>query len=495
MSTSFGQAFIWLTISEILFNLSGYVVHSAVGRILGPEGYGRYGLVITATTMVVILVGNGVPTAMSKYLSEVFEKNPEKIPGIKREAMRLQLWLMGGLSVLFFLLAPLLAHLLRDPTLTPLFRVSALIIPAFAAASFYFYYYTGLHFFRSQAIIKTVRSLARVAFIVGCAYYFGLIGAIVGYILAPLIVFLVALAMERPLLRKYFPKALEKNAALKHPFPAKKLFHYAWPLVLFLLFYELVLTLDLYMVKALLQNDHLTGIYNASLTAGRIPYYLFYALVIMLLPALSKTTAENNTKESKRIVEHALRLMAIILLPMVALLTIYARPALIFLFGEDYAEGAKAMRALVPGVGFLTIFYVLSFALSGADKVRIPLRLAVAGVIGSVLLNLLLIPHFEIVGAALAVTIVSLLLALAILMKTHELFGATVSPATLGKSLVSLAVVLFLARYLPSASPWFIASGTILFALHLGILKFLGELTEADIKPFLKFFQKRKRRA
>ncbi len=180
----------WLTVSEIIFNISGYIVHSGVGRILGPADYGRYGLVVTLTTMVIVLIGNGIPTAMSKYLSEIFETRPEMINVIKKQTMLLQIILIGLVTVVFFLLAPLIAKLLGDTTLTSLFQLSSLIIPAFAAASFYFYYFTGIHRFNIQAILKTVRSVAKVIFIIGLAYFFKVEGSIAGYIVAPFFGFL-----------------------------------------------------------------------------------------------------------------------------------------------------------------------------------------------------------------------------------------------------------------------------------------------------------------
>ena len=64
MST-LAKSALWVTISEIIFNLAGFVIHSVVGRILGPADYGRFGLVVTLTTMIIMLIGNGIPTAMS----------------------------------------------------------------------------------------------------------------------------------------------------------------------------------------------------------------------------------------------------------------------------------------------------------------------------------------------------------------------------------------------------------------------------------------------
>jgi O-antigen/teichoic acid export membrane protein len=41
MSSNLAKSALWVTISEILFNLSGFVIHSVLGRFLGPADYGR----------------------------------------------------------------------------------------------------------------------------------------------------------------------------------------------------------------------------------------------------------------------------------------------------------------------------------------------------------------------------------------------------------------------------------------------------------------------
>ncbi len=484
----FSQALVWLTLSEVIFNVAGYIIQSSLGRILGPEDYGRYGIVVTLTTMIIILIGNGIPTAMSKYLSEVFETAPEKILGIKYQAFRLQALLMLGVTALFFLASPLIAWALHDPSLTPLFRLSSLIIPAFAAASFYFYYYTGLHFFRLQAILKTVRSLARVLFIIGFASWFGVSGAVSGYIAAPLFVFALALLCDVLITHRFFP-AVKNNTVRTELFSARTLLSYAGPLTAFLLFYELILTLDLYFVKGLLGSDYETGIYNAAITVGRIPYYLFYALTIILLPAISKTTAERNTTETESLVNKSLRLMTLLLFPLVTLLIAYAPEILHLFYGAQYAAAVSPMSIFAIGVGFLTVFYVLSFALNGANLVSIPLKLSFAGFLGMIALNFLLIPRFALIGAALSTTIISFLLMVGVLIYTEIHFNVRLALKTLFLSFTSALLIAFAARLLPHGQFSFLFSGAFLFTLYFVLLKLFGELTEHDLAPFKKLFR------
>lgn len=482
----FSRALVWLTASEIIFNIAGYIIHAALGRILGPEDYGRFGIIVTLTTMLIVLIGNGVPTAMSKYLSEVFDDHPERVRAIKRQAIRLQMLIILPVTIVFYFISPFVAGtILRDATLTPLFQLSAFIIPAFAAASFYFYYYTGLHFFRLQASLKTLRSLARIACIVGFGYFWGVAGAVAGYIAAPLIIFVIASLYD---LFKVTP-TLPKTEDADFTFTKSELFKYAWPFTLFLIFYELVLTADLYFVKALLQDDYLTGLYNAAITAGRIPYFLFYALTIILLPAIAKSKAAKSDAETKSLVTQSLRLMIIILMPMVALLFVYGQEVVQFFYGHRYLDAVPTYQIFLLGSGCLTVFYVFSFALSGASRVVIPMSASLLGVILMSTLNLSLIPRYGLIGAASAVTITSLVLMLIILVALVHEFKISLLPKEFIVSFVSSLFIALSTTLLPHGLIWFIPLSGVLFILHLTFLWQMKILTPKDLGPLGKILK------
>ncbi len=482
----FSRSLIWLTISEVIFNVAGYIIHSALGRILTPSDYGRYSLVITLTTMIIVLIGNGIPTAMAKYLSEIISKNPQNIQPIKRKAIRMQATLMLGVTAVFFFAAPFIARLLGDPTLTPLFRFSTLIIPAFAAASFYFSFFTGLHFFRLQATLKTVRALGRVVFIITLAYFFGVPGAIGGYIAAPLVVFAVAVVLDIFYTGKVYPAVrAKKSITLNSAFSTRAIIAFAWPLTLFLLFYQLISSVDLYLVKALLHDDHLTGLYNAVITSGGIPYFLFYALTIILLPAISKTTAERNTAETTRLLTKSLRLMIFLLVPLVTLLALYSAQTLHLIYGNAYSVAADSMRIYTIGIGMLTVFYVLSFALNGAGFVKIPMRIALVGLIINSVINIFLIPRYNLTGAAVAECVTGLFLMIAALWSVHRRFTVCIPLRLWWAAALGIVTMLLIARILPQHALWFIFSSSVLTALYFLVLRFCGALTNADIRMFL----------
>lgn len=493
MKSNLAKSALWVTISEVFFNLSGFIIHSVLGRFLGPADYGRYGLVITLTTMVIILIGNGIPTAMSKYISEYYENNSRMVQKIKRQAIILQAIIITSITIIFFFSIPLICRLLGDPTLIPLFRISTLIIPTFAAASFYFSYYTGLHRFNLQATLKTLRSIFRIAFVISLAYVWKVEGSIIGYIASPGAVFLVAFLVDKFYIAPQLEKQMETENKVELFFPWKKLFNYAWQIVIFFLAYELLISIDLYLVKAILHDDKLTGIYNSALTVGRIPYYVFYAMTVFLLPMVSKSTSQNNHEKTAKILGDSLRIMLILLVPMIILMSVFARPILLDFYGAKYASGGQAMSILEYGVGFLTIFYVMSFAMNGAGKTKITMLISILGFAINAILNYILIGKYGIVGSAIATTITSFIIMLWMLYYLWRDFGVLIKLNSLAKTLLAGVMMYGASLFFSQGEIAFLFWSIILFGFYLFLLFIFKEIKKEDVL-FLKKLIYRKRK-
>lgn len=491
-SKNIARSALWVTVSEIIFNLSGYVIHSFVGRILGPADYGRYGLVVTLTTMVIILIGNGIPTAMSKYISEFFEINPGRVKTIKRQAVLLQSVLIGAVTVIFYFSTGLIARVLGDPSLEHLFKISTLIIPSFAAASFYFSYYTGLHEFNLQSILKTLRSFLKVVTIVGFAYLYKVEGSITGYIAAPAILFIIGWLIDEFKVSRKLEESAKTQTETNIDFDWKKLTTYAWQIVIFFLAYELLISIDLYLVQGILRDDYLTGIYNASLTVGRIPYYIFYALTIILLPVISKTTSQNDHAETNKIISQSLRLMLILLVPGVILMSVYARPIIKIFYSAKYIDAAYPMSILAYGVGFLTIFYVMSFVMNGAGKTKIPMWISIAGVFLNTVLNYILIKRYALSGSAIATSITSFVVMALMLYYLYRDFGTLIKIKSALKILSAGALMYAASLFFSRGEFIFLLWSLILFTFYFLALYVMGEIKKEDL-IFLKNIVSRKK--
>ena len=489
------KASLWLTLSELFFNLSGYVTHSILGRTLGPAEYGRYGLTITIATMMVVLIGRGVPIAMSKYLSEVWKTNPNQVNHIKKIGASIQFLIISVTTILYYFLAPVFANLLNDPSLIPLFKLSSFIIPSFAMASFYVYYFTGTQQFNIQSVLKFFRGFSKIFFITILALCFSTEGAIIGHALAPLSVFLLAFSIDWKKFRKQQQKqqikAKQNNQKLTK-FTPRKLLSFTWPITLFMLFYEIMIHIDLYMVKGILQNDTVTGFYNASLTIGRLPYYAFYFLTIILLPKISEFTSKNATVETKKIMTSSMRFLFMLIIPAVTLLAIFSPLALSFFYGLDYLPATNALRILSIGLGFLTVFYILAFVLNGAGKNKIPMWTAFVGLVINSTLSFYFISQFGIIGAAIATTITSFLIMIVAIIATEKYVSSFLNFISILKYFIATTVIGIIANYLPQGKFIFIGWLVILFAIYFIVLWLLREIKPVDLKILQNALKKEK---
>ena len=484
------KASFWLSLSELAFNISGYIIHALMGRILDPAGYGRFSIIITFTTMIIILIGRGIPISTSKYLSEV---TGDKINGyydIKKSALFIQTLLVTVVTLIYFLLAPFFAKILNDPSLTILFQVSSLIIPPFALASFYAYYFTGIQDFKKKSFLKFLRSILKIIFIVGFGYFFKVIGAIIGQALAPLLVYLTGYLIDPFTKFRLRKKKGFRNNPLDYVL-MKKLAGFAGPIVLFMLFYEFMLSMNLYFIKVMLGSDDLTGIYSAASTVSRIPYYLFFFMTIILLPKISELIASQNEERTKKLLEKAFKYLFISLIPITVILSLFSESAIRFFYGSQYTSAGAIMSILIFGFAFLTVFYIITFVLNGAGKNRFPVATSLFGALLNGILNWILIQKMGITGSALATTITAFIIMVwALIYANRKIVRFINFRAILKYLLASLLLYLLGWLFFEQGRFIFILWSSVLLAIYLIIMITLRELNSRDWQYLTDSFKK-----
>ena len=86
------------------------------------------------------------------------------------------------------------------------------------------------------------------------------------------------------------------------------------------------------------------------------------------------------------------------------LLAMLARPLLHLLFGEAFIPSLPALLWLLPGIIAFSLVTVIASYFAGLGKPRLNLSVALAGLLITVVLDVLLIPRYQIIGAAIAST-------------------------------------------------------------------------------------------
>ena len=458
----------YLITSKIIFLISGYGVNIAAARILGPESYGIIGIIIALMTVMNLFFISGFPKAAAKYLSENKQWNKSLI----KKARKLQIIFLIASFIILLLLAPVLAYILGDRSLTRYIILTVLVIPFYAMFSLYSDgFLNGYRFFKKQALASSIFSISKflvvfILLIIG----FKIEGVVFGYLTAAFLGFVVAFY--------YFNKIKIKG---DNKFPTEKLITFAVPTILFSVCILLIFNIDLLLVKVVLQENIDTGYYTSASMMARIPYYIFSGLALTLLPSISYSISKNNITKTKNQITKSLRYMLIILLPIIFLVSATAKPLVTLLYTKTYVTASEPLQILIFGLGFLSFFNILSHIAMGSEKPKIPLITASFTMIAAVALNLYFIPIYNITGAAIATTIASSIGLIVMSIYIYRRYKILVKPKTFAKITISALIIFAIAYHIQLSGVLLILEYAALFALYIFILWVFKEVDKKDI--------------
>lgn len=221
-------------------------------------------------------------------------------------------------------------------------------------------------------------------------------------------------------------------------------------------------------------NAGAVGAYGVAYAAGRLVGMFSMAFNFLGAPIASKIEAAAGVDDMVTAHQPALRWLVILSIPAMAPLVLFPEPFITGLYRPRYAPGAGALAVLALAFAIDNVFNALGNLLRGLGKAR---PLAFNGFLAAatnVALNIVLIPRYGIVGAALA-TFASYLLMDALMTVelwyfagSFPLSSSVVSPAAVGIPLVGLA---WLARDLvPPSLPGLVAFGAVFASVYLVVI-------------------------
>ncbi|KKQ02336.1 MAG: putative polysaccharide biosynthesis protein [Candidatus Moranbacteria bacterium GW2011_GWD2_36_198] len=208
---------------------------------------------------------------------------------------------------------------------------------------------------------------------------------------------------------------------------------------------------------------------------------------------VSKSTSENDSAKTNQIIQHSLRLMLIFLIPAVILMAQFSAPIIKLFYSAEYLDAAYPMSILAYGVGFLTIFYVMSFVANGAGKTKIPMWISIFGVILNTVLNVILIKKYALAGSAIATSITSFVVMLAILYYIQKDFGTLIKIKSLLKMIFAGIIMYFASLFFSQGTFIFLIWSVALLSLYIFILILLKEITLTDFEYLKSIISKKKK--
>ena len=376
----------FLGISQTVLILTGFILNIYLGRTLGPQLYGIFGVMNTFIVINEFLLMRGIYDAISKLVAEKEESTNAIINSTFK-------WVtIGSFAVgfIYFFLAGQIAAIMNDHELTDYIKLFAFIIPITAMSTVFIGALNGLRKFGRQALISITFYIIRLcAVVILVVLGFSVKGAIIGLIISDL--FKLAMA-----------KGLYKPIGTDTVSDRRKIFKFIVELMLTSVFAALISNIDLMAVKALLKENLETGFYTSAVTISKIPQFLILPISLAVMPVLSKSISEGNIEITEKYVILSLRLLLIIVLPISLTIMATSEKCILLLYGDNYIQASGPLNLLLLGAIFLCIKVVMFSVIVADGKPRYIIWIGLLSLLVEIILLITLTNRMGLMGAAAA---------------------------------------------------------------------------------------------
>lgn len=444
----------------------GWLSHPIIAGLLGRGPYGIFSVVLALQGIFGLVLTLGVPAAVSRFVA----KDVAHARSILGQALRIQFTIASLVGVLVLLTSPLLARALGDAALMPYIAFVAGVLVAQSLYPIYIQYSSGLHRFNRQALLTTVYAILKLVGAVGLIFVIGVYGAFAGFAVGGILAALLGWWWAR-----------QDPVGTPMRLPVKSFLAFAGLFTLILIGLEILGSLDLLMVKALLGSNEAAGDYGAARTLARIPYLLLQGIGFVLLPSVSKLTQSSAERAAATgFIQSTIRYLIMLIVPGVALAAATSEP-LIHLFYPAVADSAaSALTILMVGIGALAFYLLLANIAAGAGRVRVVLGITIVLIAVSATGGWLLIPRFGLQGAAMQTTIASLLGLVTLAAYTFRSFAIPVPLRSISNVLIASVGAVSITYLWDATRLTLVPQYLVVGVIYAALLWVLKEISPAD---------------
>jgi len=393
-----------LLIANSFSRVANYMFTLFTANILLLTEYGLLSAIMPFQSLILVLSSFGIAPSVSRFTS-IYDAEDKK-DKISSSLFFIPIGIL--LFLVLFVLLPVIRGFysvdIRDGIDTPL-KVILLVIPLGILFSVFTGILLGIKKVNYMAISIFALSLSYFLLSIPLSYIFRVSGAsaalVGGYVIGIIVSFFLILK-----------SGIKLRLKRENYNEFKKIFSFAIPVSIFSLSLVLLFNADIY-ILAHFFGPKTVGIYGmASPTAGIIPSFAI-ALSAVLLPELSKL--KSIEKDGIKSILVSLKASFNITFPVALSLFAFSSPIIYFLFGVQ--EGGWVLKLLSIGMLFYSIFYISSTSLQAMGKQWTPMKITVLIATINVALNYILIPKYEINGAAFA-TMISCIIGMVLIVKS-----------------------------------------------------------------------------
>lgn len=454
-STSLYQRFakdvLIMGLAQLIISLRGLILLPLIAKLLGATGYGTWVQAVITLALIAGFTDLGIGFSFIRFLAA--EADREKIRhGFF--SILITVFSLSSLSalILFLFAGPVAKSLFGGQEATNIVQLCALILPFYSINFLFLFFFRTFRKMKLYASLMLAQTFVELAIIAGLVLAgWGIFGAVLAILITYFVTDLVMFFMISRQIGLSFPP-LESFARVKD------YVRFGAPLVLSNFSWWVANTSDRYVIAAFL-GIALTGIYSAAYSLGSIVTMYVSPLNMVLVPTLAYLYDTNQIEDVKTHLSFSLKYFLLLAIPSAAGLYLLAKPILQILATTEFASAApKVLPFVVAAMVLHGVYGLIMHPIMLVKKTGIiGIAWSIAGAL-NLGLNLILVPRFGIVAAAIT-TLISFAVAIGITSYTaFKYLKFEIDWAFISKSLVATGVM----------------SGVVLLSNPEGLLHLLG---------------------
>lgn len=377
---------LWLFIENIFRILVSFFVGIYVARYLGP---GRYGLLSYSESFVGLFIAVATLGLDNVVVRELVHDKT------KRDMLLGSAFILKIIGAIFlFIIVYFGVRFTDNDKITNLYMYIisfSVIFRSFDVIKFYFQSEVlSKYIVQSQIFSQIIISIIKLVLIL---------------INASLIYFVIVLLMNELILAigfifVYHRKGLSIFKWNFHLDVVKKILSDSWPLIFSGLAISLYMRIDQVMIKNLLDIEAV-GNYAVAVRISEVWYFIPVVITNSIFPAIINAKKISEELYYERL-QKLYDLMAILSLSLILPITIFSKYIILMLFGEIYNPAIRVLQIHIWASLFVFLGVASSKYLITENYTKIAFIRTSIGAIINIILNIILIPKYNIYGAAIA---------------------------------------------------------------------------------------------
>jgi O-antigen/teichoic acid export membrane protein len=379
-----------------------FLVQVMAVRYLTQEAFGAFAYALSITAVIESVVTLGLDRAITRFVP-IYEEHREygKLLGTLVLAFGTVIGL-GVLAVVTILALQgwLSGNLLDDPQLVAVLVILAVLAPIQAydgllIGLFAVFGNAWAVFFRKHVLAPLLR-LAAVAAVIVIGGNVEMLA--VGYVLAGL----VGVAIYTQMLWRTLSRSglLARMSAARLAIPSREVLGFALPLLSSDLVFVVLTASDVILLEYFHDTTEVAA-FRVVYPAAHLNQIVFTSFALLFTPLAARYFARQDRASINRLYWRTAAWLAVFSFPIFALTFSLAAPLTVALYGERYQDSAVYLALLSIGYYFNVALGFNGLTLKVVGKIRYVVSLNLVAAVANVLVNLLLIPRYGALGAAI----------------------------------------------------------------------------------------------